>query len=399
MASFRKRGKTWQYTVELGNNPVTGAREQKVKGGFPTKKEAQLAAAKIEKEVNDGVYVRESDITFSEFIPIWKKYYSKYVKSATMAIRTTSINRLRGYMDNIKMRKVTKPMYVKVLHDLHDNGSAVNTIKTIHSTASLIFRHALHEEKIIKVDPTANVDFRFLSVEREAVDHMKLKDSEKFLEKEDLATFLQKAKSSIYPQDYIVFLLLAYTGFRRGELVVLKWSDVDFDNHTISINKTFSYGKTKRISDTLLATPKTPESNRVIDIDQYVVNELKEHKSWQNEYIMENRDRYEDNDFIFINTGIYPGHAMSPQYVYNHMKMILKEMNHPDDLSPHSLRHTHASLCIEAEIPLRDIAERLGHRDLVMLEKIYAHTTKGQKEKVSTRFNKLMEKVRSETGF
>ncbi|HLR88450.1 MAG TPA: Arm DNA-binding domain-containing protein, partial [Atopostipes sp.] len=54
MASFRKRGKTWQYTVELGNNPVTGAREQKVRGGFPTKKAAQLAAAKIEKEINDG---------------------------------------------------------------------------------------------------------------------------------------------------------------------------------------------------------------------------------------------------------------------------------------------------------------------------------------------------------
>src|SRR5690625_5426130 len=96
-----------------------------------------------------------------------------------MAIRTTSINRLRSYIDNIMMRKVTKPMYVKLLHDLYDNGSAVNTIKTIHSTASLIFHHALHEEKVIKIDPTANVDFRFLTVEREATDQMELKDRDR----------------------------------------------------------------------------------------------------------------------------------------------------------------------------------------------------------------------------
>lgn len=401
MASFRKRGKTWQYTVELGIDPATGKRKQKTKGGFRTKKEAELAAAKIEKEIFDGTYVEESKITFVEFFPIWLEYYSKYVKPGTVEVRKTAFNTLKKYLGHIMMRKITKPMYVKMLHDLHEQGSSENTIKAIHSTASLVFKYALNEERIIKFDPTANVDFRFLKVERTASDKLTLKDSEKFLEKEDLAKFLQvaKARRKEHPQDYIIFLTLAYTGLRRGELSVLKWTDVDMDNHTISINKTFSFGDSKRANDFVLAPPKTIESNRVIDVDEFIIEQLKIHRSWQKEYMMRNRDRYVDQDFVFINTNKYPGYPVPPQYIYDHMKSILKQMEYPINLSPHSMRHTHASLCIEAGIPLRDISERLGHTDMNMLEKIYAHTTKGQKEKTSKKFNQLMEKVRLEYSF
>lgn len=299
------------------------------------------------------------------------------------------------------MKKITKPMYVKMLHDLHDKGSSKNTIKAVHSTSSLIFKYALNELRIIKIDPTANVDFRFLNIEKTVSDDSDLQDNEKFLEKEDLAKFLQVAKSrkDKHPQDYIIFLVLAYTGLRRGELSVLKWSDVDFENHTISVNKTFSYGKTKQANDIVLAPPKTEESKRVIDVDEFVIQQLKEHRKWQMEYIMRNRKRYVDQDFIFINTHKYPGYPIPPQNIYEHMKKILKIMNYPVNLSPHSMRHTHASLCIEAGIPLRDISERLGHSDMKMLEKIYAHTTKGQKAKTAQKFNQLMESVRLKYNF
>lgn len=401
MASFRKRGNTWQYVVELGIDPVTGKRSQKTKGGFRTKKLAQLAASKIEKDINDGTYVNESDITFNEFVDVWLKYYSKYVKSATLAIRKTSINRLKKYMKHVKMRDVTKSFYVKILHDLHDRESAANTIKAIHSTASLIFSYALNEERIIKVDPTLNIDFRFLKIETNKADNLELEDGDRFLEKEDLATFFQVAKSrkEDHPQDYMIFLTLAYTGLRRGELAVLKWSDIDLINHTISINKTFSYGKTHKIVDVVLGPPKTKESKRIIDVDEFVINQLKLHREWQHSFMDKNKTYYKDLDFVFISIHQNIGYPILPQHIYDHMKSILKTMEHPLTLSPHSMRHTHASLCIEAGIPLRDIAERLGQRDTQMLEKIYAHTTKGQKEKVSKKFNQLMEKVREEMKF
>lgn len=403
MASFRKRGKTWQYTIELGRDPVTGNRRQLTKGGFRTKKLAEDAARKIEQDISDGTFIEESDITFNEFVSEWLDYYSKYVKKSTVNTRKTAINTLNKYIINAKLRKITKPYYIKLLHDLYDRGSAKNTILNIHSTASLIFKYANEEKRIIKNNPTKNVDLRFLDKEKgKSADDIKiLADDEKFLEKEDLATFLNIAKDrqEEYPQDYIIFLVLAYTGLRRGEISVLKWSDVDLESQSLSVTKTFSYGKTHLGNDVVLSPPKTKESERIIDIDQFVIEQLKIHKAWQNEFIMRNRKTYTDLDFMFVNINKYPGYPIAPNLIYDHFKSILNEMEYETDLSPHSLRHTHASLCIEAEIPLRDIAERLGQSDTRTLEKIYAHTTKGQRQKVATRFNKLMEKVREKTPF
>lgn len=397
MASFRKRGKKWQYTVELGTDPVTGKRKQAIKGGFQTKKLAELAAADIERQVNDGTYVIPTDITFSEFAEQWLTYYRKLVKPSTVDARVTSIGRLNEHMKHAPMAKITRRFYTNFLHKLHDGGAPKNTIMSIHSTARMIFKHALHEERVISTNPTEGIDLRFLEVRTQT----DLKDNEKFLEKEDLVKFLNVCKDRYeeHPQNYIVFLMLAYTGLRRGELSVLKWTDVDLENHTISVTKTFAYGKSKRMNDISLSSPKTTESYRTIDIDEFVVKRLKEHRLWQKEYMMKNRDVYEDMGFVFVNTYKYPGHPMPPQNIYYQMKMILKEMKYPHDLSPHSMRHTHASLCIEAEIPLRDIAERLGQSDTRTLERIYAHTTKAQREKVATRFNTLMEKLRADTPF
>ncbi|UOQ49158.1 tyrosine-type recombinase/integrase [Gracilibacillus caseinilyticus] len=111
-----------------------------------------------------------------------------------------------------------------------------------------------------------------------------------------------------------------------------------------------------------MVLPKT-RGSILIYIDDFVTETLREHKSWQNEFIMKNRKFYSDYDFAFINTNKYPGYPMHPHYIYDHMKKILKKMEHSNKLAPHSLRHTHASLCIEAGIALRDIAERLGHND------------------------------------
>lgn len=403
MASFRKRGKTWQYIIELGRDPVTGKRKQLTKSGFRTKKLAEEAARKIEQQISDGTFVEESDITFNDFVDEWKKYYAKYVKPNTLTTRMTAVNTLNKYIKHAMMRKITKAYYVEILHNLHDRGVAKNTILNVHSAARLIFKYAHREKRIIKQNPTENIDLRFLDKEEgvSVSDNVELNDDEKFLEKEDLVTFLNIAKSrkDDHPQDYIIFLTLAYTGLRRGELSVLKWSDIDLVNQTLSVSKTFTYGDTYKANDVVLGPPKTIESNRIIDIDSFVVEQLKMHKAWQNEYKMRNRKQYKDMDFVFINTHKYPGYPITPNVIYSHFKSILKQMGYKVNLSPHSLRHTHASLCIEADIPLRDIAERLGQSDTRTLEKIYAHTTKGQRQKVATKFNKLMEKVRAETPF
>ncbi|WP_153465028.1 tyrosine-type recombinase/integrase [Sediminibacillus terrae] len=400
MASFQKyktkNGYKWLFKTYIGINPETGKPKPTTRRGFQTKKEAQFAAAKLEKEVNDGVYTKESDISFYDYAEKWIKRYAKLVQPGTVDSRRTSVNKLLTYFGYIQLRKITKPVYESMLHDLHEKEAAANTIKAIHSTARLIFKAAM-EESAIKQDPTANIDFRFLK-KKMVIEEKQLKDNEKFLEKEDLATFLQIAKTQPFTQDYIIFLTLAYTGLRRGELAVLKWSDIDFENQTFSITKTY-YSASKRANDVTPVPPKSQASIREIDVDEFVMDELQKHKAWQKSFIMKNRKIYYDRDYVFINTHKYPGYPIPPQNIYEHMKKILKRMEYPVKLAPHSMRHTHASLCIEAEIELRDISERLGHEDMKMLNKIYAHTTKGQKKKTAAKFSNLMNDVRQKISF
>jgi len=396
MASFSKYktkdGQKWMFKILVGTHPVTGRPKQTTRRGFQTKKEAQAAAAKMEAEIKGGTFVRESDITFIDFVPVWFKYYKRLVKKSTVETRVTGVKILAPFLGQIKIKNIHKRMYIDVLHELFDQGKSDNTIKMIHATASLIFKFAL-AEGYVQQNPTLDIDFRFLK-QRET----ELKEDEKFLEKEDLATFLRHAKENHYPQDYPMFLTLAFTGLRRGELAVLKWDDIDFEEQTISVTKTY-YSETKRGNDVTPSPPKTPKAIREIDVDHFVIEELRKLKLWQREFKMQYRQTYKEFGYVFINTHFYPGYPIDPYRVYEHMIEILDNMEYPAKLSPHSLRHTHASLCIEAGIELRDISDRLGHEDMSTLTKIYAHTTKGQRKKVARKFNDMMQKVRQEISF
>lgn len=98
MAYIRKRGKGWQYTVNY-INPLTGERKPIAKGGFKTKKEAQLAAAELERQLAQGTYIKESLITFDEFS---KEFIERYqatgkVKISTVRVRTNEIGRFKPY--------------------------------------------------------------------------------------------------------------------------------------------------------------------------------------------------------------------------------------------------------------------------------------------------------------
>lgn len=99
----------------------------------------------------------------------------------------------------------------------------------------MIFRKAL-ELEIIRNDPT---EFAYVKKDKKTVEQLEEEEVPNYLEKEELALFLETAKNNGLEHDYLVFLILAYTGIRVGELVALKWKDVDFKNHTISITKTY----------------------------------------------------------------------------------------------------------------------------------------------------------------
>jgi integrase len=384
---FRKRGNTWSYTIDVGIKPDTGDRDQATKGGFKTKKEAQLAAAALMLELDQGVYIKEANLLFKDFAIEWLALYQgSGVKVTTVDIRKYGVDKLTPYFAHEKMKAITRKMYQGALNNLRASGFADGTLVAINSTGRMLFKKAV-ELGHIKVDPT---HYAVIPKTQKTVEEIEEEaDIPKYLEKEELVIFLETARKSGLDGDYTVFKLLAYSGIRLGELCALKWKDIDFENHTINITKTY-YNKNYKATYYTLLTPKTKKSKRTIAIDVTVLDELENHKALQNIYKMKHRDNYHPKDFIFVNKTKYPGYPRPLQLFEDRMTRILKLSKLNENLTPHSLRHTHTSLLAEAGVGLEEIMERLGHADDEITRLVYLHVTKTMKKEASQKFSELM---------
>jgi integrase len=122
------------------------------------------------------------------------------------------------------LKDITPKRYQECLNDLKDRGYSDSTREGIHRTGRMIFRKAL-EFELIKKDPT---EFAYLKKDKKTLEQLEEEELPRYLEKEELALFLKTAKDLGLEHDYLAFLILSYSGIRVGELIALKWKDIDF---------------------------------------------------------------------------------------------------------------------------------------------------------------------------
>ncbi|HIW33391.1 MAG TPA: site-specific integrase [Candidatus Paenibacillus intestinavium] len=395
MAYIRKRGKTWSYTVEGPKDPVTNERDQITKGGFKRKSDADLAASKLEIEIADGTFVKDSKISFGEYSNQWLRWYSagvisKKPKLSSVRQRTYQVDSLLLHFNSIIIGKITRNQYQDVLLKMKES-MATNTVKGIHGTARMIFRKAI-QDGVIKTNPT---DYTRVPADLEDEED----ETPKYMEKEELAEFLNLAKSRGTDNYYHIYLLLAYTGMRVGELCVLKWSDINFDEFTISVNGTL-YNPYDLTHSYTITSPKTKTSRRVVEVDDMILAELAKIKSQQNEFKMLHRNTWHDGDFVFARMDkprnakrtVY-GYPLVRRTIERRMNVLMQWMNTSVKYTPHSLRHTHTSLCAEAGVSLEAIMQRLGHKDDRTTRLVYLHATQTVKREAAAKFGALMSNV------
>jgi integrase len=385
---FRKRGDKWSYTLDIGDDPITGKRKQKTKTGFKTKKEAQIAASQLLQEITHGTYIAEQNVLFKDFSLEWLELYrnNSNVKESTIRVRNHEIKRLMDYFAHIKMKDISKKLYQNALSDLKKRGYADNTLDGAHATGRMIFKKAV-ELDLIKVDPT---QYAKVPKSKKSVEQLEQEEeSLKYLEKNELALFLTAAKEKGLDRDIVIFMTLAYTGMRVGELCALKWKDIDFLNGTLSITKTY-YNPNNNTKEYQLLPPKTKKSRRSIVIDKVVLDELETHRAFQNEIRMAYRKTYYDEGFVIARMEKNKGYPEFIKTIENRMTRLLKLSGLNETLTPHSLRHTHTSLLAEAGVGLQEIMERLGHTDDQTTKNVYLHVTKDMKKEASQKFAELM---------
>ncbi|ETT61868.1 site-specific integrase [Paenibacillus odorifer] len=388
MASFQKyttkEGVRWLYKYYGEINPETGKKRQSTKRGFKTKKEAQLDAAQIEREVADGSFVAQDKITtFQQVYEQWYETNSPNFKPSTKkAVLSKFKRQLLPHFGAIKMRDITRSYCQEVINKM---SKEIKTIDNMKMYANQIFEYA------IRMDIRTNNPMKGVVIPMKENDHLADEDGmdRNFWEKHEIKKFLSLAKTECSQRDHLMFHLLIYTGARKGEILALRWNDIDFRNKHLSLNKTLFQDKTGFMS----LTSKTAASRRVLSLDDTSIGLLRKRRSEQNRGIITPIGTTDDR-LIFAREDETPIRLAYPNDKLS--EIIRLHKLHP--VTVHGLRHTHASLLFEAGASIKEVQERLGHSDIKMTMNIYTHVTKSAKEKTADRFEKFMELDEQITG-
>ena len=370
--------KAYMFNLYLGTDPVTGKQRRTTRRGFRTMAEAKTALSRLELEVmENGLPTSKRKImTFEEVYKMWFEQHKATVKESSAYIHNTIIKvQILPYFGTLRVDKIDTAYCQKqvnrIFKTLKNYNSAINLIRRIFEYAKVM--------KQIKTNPMNDV---IIPKKRKTLDDTD--NPVNFYTKEQLRTFLETLKEHAPYQMYVAFRVMAFTGMRKGELAALKWSDVDFENGTISINKTVAFNNAGKFH---IQTPKTRKSIRTISIDDTTLNAL---KTWKNELRKElfkqGKNIDKGDGFIFHTQ---KGNFII-KYIDKFLPSFLKKYNLPP-IKPHGFRHTHASLLFESGASIKEVQDRLGHENIKTAMDIYTHVTKSAREKTAEKFAKYID--------
>lgn len=373
MASIRKyknkNSKKYMYEYRIKYvDPATGKVREKSKRGFASKKEAELAAAEMEKKlfIGDVDIVKNSDITVKDWIEQYLELYGGQLRETTLKTRKTRLyNHIIPELGNYKLQKLTRMQYQKFINKKLDTMKE-STVKSLHGTFMIAINKAV-EHGIIDRNK-----FKGISISKGDEE-----EKIKFLTKEEVEKLMMVAKTFEFDEYMAVFILLR-TGLRKGELLALTWDDIDFENKLMSINKNRNHLG--------IFPPKTKKSNRVISMDNKLTKELKRFQLWQAKNKLQ-FGRYQFNNYVMVDRYGVPYHEWKINKILSNMS---KKANLPR-IGPHALRHTHAVMLLESGVDIKTVSDRLGHTKINMTADVYLHVSRKQEEEAVLKLERYLD--------
>lgn len=371
-----KNGGETRYLFQtyLGIDPITGKERRTTRRGFKTMKEAKQAERNLLLDVEEnGLPSNQSDgfrdPTFEELASLWLENYKTTVKPSTFENVRVKVEKMtEEHFKELKLKKITVAYCQRVVIELSKSYVLYNHYLSV---INRIFKYAVLMD-VLNSNP-------FDKVIKPKSRQTQRKGN--FLTKEELKEFLKLAQNTTLSYFFPLVHLMSYTGLRQGEALALKWSDIDFENKKITVNKTAARIKEKQI----LQTPKTKNSKRVISIDPATLSILKGWKKDQIKIYFKNGKHFEgDENFIFTNQRGEWVHIHNFIRYFN--RFIADYKLKP--ITPHGLRHTHASLLFSAGVEPKNISDRLGHSTVQITLDLYTHITEEQR---SDTVEKLLE--------
>lgn len=330
--SATRDGKMWR--CQFYYEDWQGIRHKKNKRGFKTKAEAEAWERDFRQQQQ-----KDLDINFENFVEIYFKDMEHRLRESTIINKRYVFDlKVTPYFKNKKMCEIKASDVRAWQNALIKKGYAATYLKSINNQLAALFNYATRY-----YDLRDNPCRKAGSIGKSKAEEMD------FWTKQEFKEFLPSMDEK--PEARMAFLLLYWTGMRIGELLALTYEDVDFDNRTITINKSYQRIKGKD----MITPPKTPKSNRKVTIPPFLAEELEEYCSVL--YGITAKER------MFRYTKSFMEHEIVRGIKETGVKRIRL----------HDLRHSHASLLVEMGFQPLAIAERLGHEKIETTLSTYSH--------------------------
>ncbi len=358
----KKRGATWTAYWYTGG---ADSRRQHTKGGFPTKRQAQAFLNSTLAALQTGEFVAPTKLTVASYLlDRWLPTVRHNLRPSTFDSYTRAIElHVLPRIGHLPLQALSVEHLDRLYAELLAGGRrtpghegqplAPKTVRYVHTTLHKALRDAVRKQLVVR-----NV--------ADAADPPKLREAGhremQTWTPDELRRFLAGIDGHRLAA---AFILAITTGMRRGEVLGLRWRDIDFDNRRLAVRQTVltvAYRVT-------LGTPKTDRGRRSIALDGATLAALEVHRQRQAQERRLLGPSYQDNDLVFARVD---GQCLHPDYFSQLFERTVARLGLPR-IRLHDLRHTHATLGLAAGVAPKVMSDRLGHATVAFTQDVYMH--------------------------
>lgn len=368
-----KNGHSWQIIVEADIDPVTGKRKRVYKTIKGTKKQAEKVMVQMLSEMNQGIFIHESPKTVEQFLTEWLETYIRPTKSPTTTKRY--VEQVEKYIiPSLGKKKLQdlKSMDIQKFYNalaekspLSDKPLSPKSIKNIHMNLLASLGQAVKMD-LIKKNPAELVE---------------LPKTKKYQAQVYDADEVQNLLESVMDTDMEVpIALLVGLGLRRGEVLALRWQDVDFERGKVHIRRNM----VKVGAEIIFKDPKTETSNREIEIPATLLKLLQRERKRYVANKLKMGIQFEDNDLIVCWDD---GKLIKPDSLSQKFRRLTRDIG-LKHIRLHDLRHTNATLMLTYGVNPKVAQQRLGHASISTTMDIYSHVTDKVEKEAADKLDK-----------
>jgi integrase len=372
----RKRGAKWCVVVDTGRDK-SGKRIQKWHSGFARRKDADEALSEILSGLQQGTYVEPSKLTLGGFLrDEWLPAVRRSLRPSTFRNYNGLLAHVLPAIGHVPLRDVTAPMLTARYGELIDGDAehqplSPSTVRLVHTLVRQALADAVKWNRLAR-NPADSAE----PPSARAARSRKMQT----WDRDQLRAFLAHVRDD---RLYAAWRTTATTGMRRGELLGLRWRDLELDASRASIVQTLIDGPTApQISE-----PKTESGRRSVALDDETVAVIRAHRKAQAAEKLALGPAYADHGLVFCREDGVP---LWPRTFSQMFKRHVENAGLPP-IRLHDLRHTHATLALQAGIHPKVVSERLGHANISITLDTYSHAIPAMQEDAAAKVAALID--------